>query len=104
MLRHPLLGEEKTMKKTALALAFLGMAGLALAQGSHPRSGYVTKDGTYVPPSYATNPDSSRLNNYSTQGNVNPYNGRVGTVNPYTPPRVQQPSCYVAANGQYICR
>jgi hypothetical protein len=30
--------------------------------------------------------DNNRLNNYSTQGNVNPYTGQMGTVNPYSQP------------------
>jgi hypothetical protein len=46
-------------------------------------NGYVRKDGTYVQPHYRTDPDSTKLNNYSTQGNVNPYTGQAGTVDPY---------------------
>lgn len=46
---------------------------------SHTRSGYVRQDGTYVAPSYATNPNSTRSDNYSTKGNVNPYTGKPGT-------------------------
>ena len=45
------------------------------------------KDGTYVQPHHRTAPDNNRLNNYSTQGNVNPYTGQMGTVNPYTQPQ-----------------
>lgn len=48
--------------------------------------GYYRDNGTYVQPHYQTAPDNTRLNNYSTQGNVNPYTGQPGTVNPYTPP------------------
>jgi hypothetical protein len=48
--------------------------------------GYVRKDGTYVQPHYKTAPDNSRFNNYSTQGNYNPYTGQNGTVNPYAAP------------------
>jgi hypothetical protein len=46
---------------------------------SHTRSGYVRQDGTYVAPSHATNPNSTRSDNYSTKGNVNPYTGKAGT-------------------------
>lgn len=45
--------------------------------------GYTRKNGTYVQPHYRSSPDRSKLNNWSTQGNVNPYTGRAGTVNPY---------------------
>lgn len=42
-------------------------------------SGYVKKDGTYVPPYIRSSPDGTNLNNYSTQGNYNPYSGSPGT-------------------------
>lgn len=41
--------------------------------------GYVKKDGTAVEGHYRSPPDGIRNNNYSTQGNVNPYNNREGT-------------------------
>ena len=50
--------------------------------GSHERSGYVTKNGTHVSPSVATNPNSTKADNYSTKGNVNPATGQAGTKNP----------------------
>jgi len=59
------------------------VADAAAAQGHHYVRGYTRRDGTYVAPHYQTNPDSSRLNNWSTRGNVNPYTGKVGTVDPY---------------------
>lgn len=39
--------------------------------------------GTFVAPHYKTSPDSSKFNNYSTKGNINPFNGKKGTVNPF---------------------
>lgn len=48
--------------------------------------GYIRQDGTYVAPHYRSTPDSSRMNNYGTQGNYNPYTGQTGSVNPYTQP------------------
>ena len=48
--------------------------------------GYTRQDGTYVQPYHRTAPDNSRFNNYSTQGNVNPYTGQMGTVNQYNQP------------------
>jgi len=53
--------------------------------------GYTRKDGTYVAPHYRSTPNSSKLDNYSTQGNSNPYTGQRGTVDPYA---IQQPSPY----------
>jgi hypothetical protein len=50
---------------------------------SHSRSGYVRRDtGTYVAPHRATNPNGTRLDNYSTRPNYNPYTGKTGTRNP----------------------
>jgi len=51
--------------------------------------GYTRQDGTYVPPHYRSDADGRRDNNWSSQGNTNPYTGERGTVNPYTP---KQPS------------
>lgn len=41
--------------------------------------GYTRKDGTYVQPYERTAPNNTRNDNYSTQGNVNPYTGQPGT-------------------------
>lgn len=51
------------------------------SSSSHEIKGYVKKNGTYVAPSHATNPDNKTSNNYTHTGNVNPYSGRVGTKN-----------------------
>lgn len=80
------------------AVAVLALSGNAFARGSssgghtsykssssygsrsdHAISGYTRSNGTYVRPSHATNPDTTRNNNYSTKGNVNPYTGKYGT-------------------------
>ncbi len=53
--------------------------------------GYTRRDGTYVQPYHRTAPDGNRFNNYSTQGNVNPYTGQMGTVNPYAQPLQSNP-------------
>jgi hypothetical protein len=71
--------------KWILAVAALAISTAAVGASTQV-DGHVNKDGTYVPPHYRTTPDHSLLNNYSTQGNVNPYTGKEGTVNPYAPP------------------
>ncbi len=58
-------------------LSFVAEAGTTYVQP------YVRSDGTYVQPHFRTTPDSSRLNNWSTRGNVNPFTGRPGTVDPF---------------------
>jgi hypothetical protein len=71
------------MRFAALGLAAVLIATTVAAQ-VHVH-GYTRKDGTYVAPYTRTAPDSTILNNYSTAPNVNPYTGKVGTVNPYAP-------------------
>ena len=46
---------------------------------SRQTSGYTKQNGTVVSPYYSTTPDNTNLNNYSTQGNTNPYTGSTGT-------------------------
>ena len=46
-------------------------------------NGYTRRDGTYVNGYYRTTPNYTKLDNYSTKGNYNPYTGKPGTINPY---------------------
>lgn len=64
------------------AVLALGLAAPAMAQQPQLRSGHVTRQGAYVPPSYTTRPDSSRFNNYLTRGNSNPFTGQRGYRSP----------------------
>lgn len=68
----------------ALAISLLAPTSVE-AKGSHSVRGHVTKKGTYVAPHRSTNPDSSRSNNWSSKGNVNPYTGKKGTQDPSRP-------------------
>lgn len=45
-------------------------------------NGYIRQDGTYVQPYYRSAPDGTQQNNYSYEGNINPYTGAVGTRGP----------------------
>src|ERR1043165_321754 len=45
--------------------------------------GYTRKDGTYVPGYDRTAPNDTKLDNWSTEGNINPETGKPGTKNPY---------------------
>jgi hypothetical protein len=47
--------------------------------------GYYRKDGTYVAPYHRTSPNNTKNDNYSTEGNINPYTGKPGTK-PRDPP------------------
>jgi hypothetical protein len=72
----------KNRTLTALVLSAI-IAVPAVAQRSHSVRGYTRKDGTYVAPHRATNPNRTKADNWSTRGNVNPYTGKEGTVDPY---------------------
>lgn len=41
--------------------------------------GYFKKDGTYVAPHYRSNPNHTKYDNWSTEGNYNPYTGERGS-------------------------
>jgi len=68
------------------AAASLSIFTPATAQTTHVK-GHVRKDGTYVPPHYRTNPNTTKTDNFSSKPNVNPYTGKQGTVDPYAPPK-----------------
>ena len=70
------------MNKLVSILLFLVFAGQAFAADTWV-NGYYRQNGTYVQGHYRTAPDNNPYNNYSSQGNVNPYNGNRGTVNNY---------------------
>jgi hypothetical protein len=67
------------MKKVFFFIAFLFVSITSFAQSSVYVSGYTKSNGTYVEPYFRTSPNSTRNDNYSTVGNVNPYTGTSGT-------------------------
>lgn len=85
------------MKRAAVFLVaglIVGLLGSeVLGQDVYVRP-YFRRDGAYVQPHYRSRPDGNVWNNYSTYGNINPYTGEIGRVNPYRPPTVY-PSPYV---------
>jgi hypothetical protein len=72
---------KKLMKVIASALLMCGCC-----QAQTYVQGYIKQDGTYVAPHYSSSPNGTNRDNYSTQGNTNPYNGTNGTRAPdYSP-------------------
>lgn len=68
------------MKELSFTLVILlAAAGAHAKGGSHSVRGHYTKKGAYVQPHRQTNPDSSKMNNWSRKGSVNPYTGKEGT-------------------------
>ncbi|MCH5347574.1 MAG: hypothetical protein J1E63_10705 [Muribaculaceae bacterium] len=75
------------MKKTlaffvAAFIAVITCSAQSYSTGVNPNStyvnGYTKSNGTYVPGHYRSKPNSTNRDNYSTQGNRNPYNGNSG--------------------------
>lgn len=81
--------------KHAVSLALLVLSATAGAADTYT-PGYVRKDGTVVQGHYSTSPNGTKLDNYSTRGNVNPYTGQAGTVDPYRSPNGGYNNGYVA--------
>jgi hypothetical protein len=73
------------MHKSVLVALVAGVAfvGAASAADDHLVNGYIKKDGVHVAPFMQTNPNATKLDNFSTRGNVNPYTGKAGTAIPY---------------------
>ena len=67
------------MKKIVLGFASLISFVVSFGQGQTYVHGYYRSNGTYVEGHYRTLPNSTRNDNWSTVGNVNPYTGVEGT-------------------------
>jgi len=102
------------MKRTifciAVAAAFSASAQTYVAP-------YIKSDGTLVQGHYRSDQNSTSRDNYSTQGNSNPYTGERGSANPYNQaeraqdagrPQRSNPyggsDCGYSSSGRYICR
>jgi hypothetical protein len=79
--------------KLAIALAAALIAIPCAASDTYIKP-YVKKDGTYVPGHYQTKPNETKVDNYSSKPNVNPYTGKTGTVDPYKVPEYKAPEPY----------
>lgn len=77
--------------KKALLIALAAASTIAFAD-NYVRP-YVKSDGTFVEGHFKSAPDRNPYNNYSTQGNSNPYTGQQGSRDPYqVQQQYQQPS------------
>ncbi len=69
----------KTLILTAVMAVFSASSFAVHAQSTTRVDGYTKRDGTYVAPHTRTSPNSTKSDNYSTQGNTNPWTGKQGT-------------------------
>lgn len=71
------------MRTTLAAILLAALSASAVAQ-TYVRP-HVRSDGTYVEGHMRSSPNNTRIDNWSTQGNTNPYTGSTGTASPYNP-------------------
>jgi len=74
------------MKKIILSILFLTLFSFATqveARTTSVKGYYKPSTGAYVAPHYKTTPNRTKIDNFSTKGNYNPYTGKKGTVNSY---------------------
>jgi opacity protein-like surface antigen len=69
------------MKHIFAAAVFVLLAATTTALADEYVNGYTRSDGTYVQGYYRSSPDNTVTNNYSFEGNVNPYTGKVARSN-----------------------
>jgi hypothetical protein len=69
---------------TLLVLFFIcTLSSAQINSKNHYVNGYYRSNGTYVKGHYITNPNATKLDNYSTFPNFNPYTGKQGVVKVY---------------------
>ena len=64
--------------KLVLASVLLVVSGTSAVADTYVQ-GYTRSDGTYVAPHYRSSPNYTKRDNWSTEGNTNPYTGKAGT-------------------------
>lgn len=70
------------MKTILISLTLVGLllfAGAREAEAARVR-GYSRGNGTYVQPHYRSNPNSFKWDNWSSRGNINPWNVKEDTI------------------------
>lgn len=80
------------MQRTLLLASILLVAGVTEAAAQRPEyvPPQVRRDGTFSDGHFRTSPNGTRLDNYSTRGNTNPFTGERGSrpaYPSYSPPR-----------------
>lgn len=72
--------------KTITTLGFISvliLGSIFTASAAVKVKGYTKSNGRYVSPTLRSSPNKTKLDNYSTKGNYNPYTGKVGKLKGY---------------------
>ena len=81
-----------------LLVLVLMLSVVPIAHATHVR-GHYRSNGTYVTPYNRTRANYTKIDNYSTRGNYNPYTGRSGNVNPYSYSNTYKRPSYKSVSG-----
>ena len=68
-----------------LMLLSFSFSNVVEARTIRVRGHYKPSTGRYVMPYYRTSPNRTKWDNWSTKGNINPFTGKKGTINPWKP-------------------
>ncbi|MFA4844487.1 MAG: hypothetical protein WC632_06030 [Candidatus Margulisiibacteriota bacterium] len=71
------------MKKLVLMALICSLLAFTSFAKSVRVSGHIKKSGTYIAPHYKTFPNRTKIDNWPTKGNVNPYTGKKGAKRIY---------------------
>lgn len=71
----------KFLALTTIA-AFVAVPASTFGAGDHAVKARITKSGTYVAPTRATNPNKTQVDNYGSKPNTNPASGKQGKRTP----------------------
>jgi len=95
------------LKLLILFIFFINQIPIAYSQ-TNPRhvkvSGYYRNDGTYVQPYFRIAPNNTNRDNFSTKGNINPYTGKPGWIEPNSKYNTFYYSTYSYAPSQIISK
>ena len=75
--------ERKMLKKIFIILSVLFISNAVIAKNVYVKP-HITKNGTFVSGHYRSKPNKTKLDNYSTKGNFNPYTFKDGTASSYS--------------------
>ena len=67
-----------TMKRILAIFLMATIPSASQAARTHSVEPHYTRSGKFVPGHMQTNPDHTKIDNWSTSGNVNPFTGRRG--------------------------
>lgn len=76
-------GMKKLLLLIVLSFVFITLtATISEARTSSVRGSF-RRNGSYVVPHYRTSPNRTKLDNWSSKGNYNPYTGKKGYTDPF---------------------